>query len=115
VGSLTRPGFVTESGPGRLRDLLRYLDAAAQRLERLPADVRRDDERQTTVDRLWRRYEALLDRLAAGQAPTGRAADVAAVRWMIEELRVSLWAQKLGTASTISEARISRALDRLGA
>jgi ATP-dependent helicase HrpA len=115
VDGLTAPGFVTEAGPGRLRDLLRYLDAAARRLERLPGAANRDAEWQAVVDRLQRRYDRLLDRLAAGQSPAGAAADIAAVRWMIEELRVSLWAQTLGTAGPVSEARISRVLDRLGA
>jgi ATP-dependent helicase HrpA len=39
--------------------------------------------------------------------------DVQAVRWMIEELRVSLFAQLLGTSGPVSEKRIQAALDRL--
>jgi ATP-dependent helicase HrpA len=113
VDALVRPGFVTEAGTGRLRDILRYLDAAGRRLEWLPSEPRRDAERQEVIDRLTSRYDTLLDRSAAGVGPAG--AGVAEVRWMIEELRVSLWAQGLGTAAPVSEARISRAMQRLGA
>ena len=114
VERLVHPGFVTQSGTPRLRDILRYLDAAARRLERLPGDIRRDRERQAVVDRLRRRYESMLDRLAAGDASTGAAAGLAEVRWLIEELRVSLWAQQLGTATPVSEERVGRALARIG-
>jgi ATP-dependent helicase HrpA len=45
--------------------------------------------------------------------PPGRAAaeDVQAIGWQIEELRVSLWAQQLGTPRPVSEQRIYRAID----
>jgi ATP-dependent helicase HrpA len=114
VAELVHPGFVTEAGTTRLRDLLRYLDAAGRRLSRLPADGRRDAERQAEVDRLRARYDRVLERLSAGQGGPD-AAGVADVRWMLEELRVSLWAQQLGTPAPVSEARIARALERLGA
>ena len=39
------------------------------------------------------------------------AADVRDIAWMIEELRVSLWAQQLGTRGSVSEQRILRAID----
>ena len=37
-------------------------------------------------------------------------ADLRQVRWMLEEYRVSLWAQQLGTAQPVSDARIRKAL-----
>jgi ATP-dependent helicase HrpA len=119
VEGLVHPGFVTEAGPARLRDVLRYLDAAGRRLERLPNDLRRDGERQAVVERLLRRYETLVDRAGGQELPAGHqpaaGPELAALRWQIEELRVSLWAQSLGTAETVSEARISRQLERFGA
>ena len=114
IEGLVHPGFVTECGIGRLRDLLRYLDGAGRRLERLPGDARRDAARQAAVGGLQQRYEALLDRAATAGPPSGTGAALAEVRWMIEELRVSLWAQQLGTAFPVSEERVSRALARLG-
>ena len=115
IDSLVRPGFVTRAGVSRLRDLLRYLDAAGRRVERLPADPHRDAERQSVIDRLTRRYLDRLDHVASG--PWGQSevgAELAGIPWMIEELRVSLWAQQLGTATPVSETRVVRALERLG-
>jgi ATP-dependent helicase HrpA len=115
VGRLVGSGFVASAGPERLADLLRYLQAAEHRLDRLPRDVRRDGLRQATVDRLQSRYESLLDDLLAGTLSPGSRAGLSDVRWMIEELRVSLWAQSLGTKGPVSEERVQRALDRLAA
>ncbi|HTW97127.1 MAG TPA: ATP-dependent RNA helicase HrpA, partial [Acidimicrobiales bacterium] len=115
LAELVYPGFVTSEGTGRFRDLLRYLGAAERRLERLPADARRDAERQARIDRLRARYERLARQVADGTAPPGVRAGLAEIRFMIEELRVSLWAQDLGTPSPVSEERIRRALDRLTA
>lgn len=114
VETLVAPGFVSLAGPGRLRDLLRYLDAAARRVERLPGDAPRDAQRQAVVDRLQARLDLLADRLSMGTAGPGAATTAAAVRWMIEELRVSLWAQQLGTPMPVSEERISRRLAEVG-
>ena len=52
------------------------------------------------------------DELVAALSPArAAAADVRDIAWMIEELRVSLWAQQLGTARPVSEQRIFRAID----
>jgi ATP-dependent helicase HrpA len=114
VDDLVQPGFVSTVGPGRLRDLLRYLDAAGRRLERLPADPHRDAQRQDVIDGLRHRYEILVDSVAAGAGGASAATAAASIRWMIEELRVSLWAQHLGTPTPISAERIDRALTATG-
>jgi ATP-dependent helicase HrpA len=115
LNGLVHPGFVSSAGRARLGDLLRYLRAAARRLERLPADAGRDRRRQATVERVQTRYEKLLDQVVAGTATGGATAGVSELRWMIEELRVSLWAQDLGTPAPVSEQRIMRAMDRMSA
>ena len=52
--------------------------------------------------------------LGRGLPPARRGTDaVRRVRWMVEELRVSLFAQALGTPYPVSEQRIYRALDTL--
>ena len=55
-------------------------------------------------------------RRAAGRPPATRPdpAALAEIRWMLEELRVSYFAQSLGTAHPVSEKRVLRAIDRLG-
>ncbi|MGQ0463848.1 MAG: ATP-dependent RNA helicase HrpA [Sporichthyaceae bacterium] len=106
--ALLYPGFVAATGVARLPHLPRYLSGIARRLERLPADPVRDSARTTTVRQLSREYAQLV----AALPPSRRAdADVVEIRWMLEELRVSLFAQMLGTAHPISEKRILKAMD----
>jgi ATP-dependent helicase HrpA len=113
VQRLVTPGFVSSAGPDRLSEMLRYMEAARIRLGRLRTDVRRDAGRQQVVERIQSRYDTLLERVASGNYQPSSAAALAEIRWSIEELRVSLWAQSLGTAGPISEQRIDRALDAL--
>jgi ATP-dependent helicase HrpA len=101
---------VAATGRRRLGDLRRYLAAAAYRLDRLPGDTARDAIRMERVHTV----EAELRTFLAGLAPGRREADeVRQLRWMVEELRVSLFAQSLGTPYPISEQRVYRAMDQL--
>jgi len=110
LAGLIQPGFIAETGARRLPDLLRYLRAINRRVEKLPASPARDAERMATVHRVTEDYQQTL----ADLPPARRSSpDAQAVRWMIEELRVSLFAQTLGTAGSVSEQRIHRALDQL--
>ncbi|MHB1819565.1 MAG: ATP-dependent RNA helicase HrpA [Streptosporangiaceae bacterium] len=110
LGGLIYPGFVSATGTGRLADLVRYLRAIGYRLERAPADLARDADRMAVVHRV----RAEFDEVVAGLGPgAGDRAEVTAVRWMIEELRVSLFAQAIGAAIPVSEQRIYAAMDRL--
>jgi len=105
---LVSPGFVSSTGRRRLPDVLRYLRAIERRLERLPANPDRDRERMATVRALTQGYRAVLATHPPG-LPVSE--ELAEVRWMLEELRVSLFAQGLGTPYPVSEQRITRALD----
>jgi ATP-dependent RNA helicase HrpA len=108
--ALIHPGFVSDTGLRRLPDLVRYLRAISRRLDVAAQDPARDAERTAAVRRVSGAYQQAL----AGLAPARRQdADVRAVRWMIEELRVSLFAQVLGTSGPISEKRIQAALSLL--
>ncbi|RJK95382.1 ATP-dependent RNA helicase HrpA [Vallicoccus soli] len=110
LDGLVHPGFVAEAGTRRLPDLVRYLRALDQRLQRLPDDPHRDRAAMVQVQRAQEAYEETL----AALAPARRATqEVRAVRWMLEELRVSLFAQTLGTAHPVSEKRILKALAAL--
>jgi ATP-dependent helicase HrpA len=101
-------GFVTATGATHLSDLTRYLTAIGRRLERLPRDVTGDRDRMHRVHAVQDAYNELLQALS----PTRKTADdVRDIARMIEELRVSLWAQQLGTARPVSEQRIYRAID----
>lgn len=106
LGTLIRPGFVAATGLRRLRDLLRYLRAVQYRLDKLPGNQARDAERTATVRALITDHRAL-----AGDGPLDEETE--AIAWMIEELRVSLFAQPLGTAYPISETRVRKAMAKL--
>ena len=107
---LIHPGFVTATGHRRLPDLLRYLKAMERRLVKLAEDPVRDRDRLATVQRVREAYQA---RLAELPPERREDEDVRQIRWMVEELRVSLWAQPLGTPYPVSEQRILRTLDQI--
>jgi ATP-dependent helicase HrpA len=107
VARLVGPGFVTAAGVHRLPDLRRYLRAVEHRLQRLP--------------QIWQKDHVLLQRVQAVESAYDdlRArrdgVEVAILRWRIEELRVSLFAQHLGTPEPVSEQRLLREIERLRA
>ena len=102
---LVHDGFVSETGVDRLPHLARYLRAARHRL------VKAADNPQRDADLAWQ----VQDVEGCTSRPPRRPQDpeVAAVRWMLEELRVSLFAQQLGTPVPVSTTRIKKALAAL--
>jgi ATP-dependent helicase HrpA len=111
IARLTHPGFVSATGVERLPDVLRYLKAVERRLDKLPADPGRDRQRMQRVQRLEREYDQLLAALPVDLEE--RVQDARQVRWMIEELRVSYFAQELRTPYPVSDKRIYQAMDEL--
>ena len=107
VRSLVAPGFVARVGLDRLRDVGRYLEAVRLRLAKLGERPERDRD-------LMRRAQALEAEFTAARAalpPERRAApEVVDLAWLLEELRVSLFAQTLGTSRPVSEPRVRRAI-----
>jgi len=110
LAALIYPQFVSETGAQRLPDLVRYLRAISRRLDTAAVDPGRDADRMAAVGGVAEAYQRAVADLPAARR-SGQ--DVQAVRWMIEELRVSLFAQLLGTSGPVSEKRIHAALDRL--
>jgi len=106
---LVYPGFVARTGYAQLSQLPRYLAAIEKRLERLPGNVQRDALNMTVVQRLEDDYDDAVSALLPGRR-AGR--ELTQVRWMIEELRVSLFAVELGTAYSVSEKRIRAVLNK---
>ncbi|MFD5554750.1 ATP-dependent RNA helicase HrpA [Streptomyces sp. NPDC127068] len=108
LAALVKPGFVTETGIGRLPDLMRYLVAVDRRLQQMPANVQRDTTRMEKVHDMRDEYGWLLEQLPRGRPVPQPVRDI---RWMIEELRVSYFAHSLGTAYPVSDKRIVKAID----
>jgi ATP-dependent RNA helicase HrpA len=104
--ALVYRGFITNTGASRLPDLVRYLQGIARRLEKLPERPDRDTDWMRSVHNVQREYVQLRDRVPPSE-------ELRAIRWMIEELRVSYFAQTLGTPYPVSEKRIWRAMDAL--
>ncbi|WP_458687895.1 ATP-dependent RNA helicase HrpA [Nocardia tengchongensis] len=108
LDDLIFPGFISEWGSVRLRELPRYLEAARLRLDALPASANRDRAGMIELDRVHAAYDRLVASLPEGRRG-GR--DIVEIWWMIEELRVSLFAQQLGTPYPVSAKRIEKAID----
>ena len=106
---LVREGFVVSSGTSRLTDVLRYVQGIERRLDKLPEDPGRDLVRAAEAKAAERRYSQFVETLA----PSRVTADVVELGWMLEELRISLFAQTLGTPVPVSTKRIDRELRRL--
>jgi ATP-dependent helicase HrpA len=112
LAALVYPGFLVETGLRRLPDLVRYLKAIVARLDKMSESLARDADRMATVHRVSEEYREFVRLLPE---PERRSTAVTEVRWLIEELRVSLFAQTLGTPMSVSEKRIYAVLDRLAA
>ncbi|TFV60468.1 ATP-dependent RNA helicase HrpA [Geodermatophilus sp. DF01-2] len=110
MGGLLHRGFVATAGRRRLPDLVRYLKGMAHRLEKLPANAVRDELWMQQVVAVTAAYEQLRRQVPSTGAPDD---PVARVRWMVEELRVSLFAQTVGTPRPVSEQRVYKAIDAL--
>ena len=112
LARLVHRGFVTDTGARRLPDLLRYLQALERRLEKLPDAPARDAEMMLRIQHLEERYQRMRELLPPELIAAGEAEEV---HWMLEELRVSLFAQTVGTAFPVSEKRVLRRLQELAA
>lgn len=107
---LLPPNAITVHGAAHLRHLPRYIQAMRIRLEDMSLDPDRDADRQAEVDNAKAYLANRLRNLPAGREKTREVKDI---HWMIEELRVSLFAQRLGTAHAVSLRRIQKAVDKL--
>ena len=107
LARLVHRGFVGEAGATQLRRYPTYLAGLEHRRQRLDENINRDRQ---AMDRIAELQEAWLHQVAA--LPEGRppGAHLRRVRWMLEEYRLSLWAQHLGTAYPVSDQRIRKAL-----
>ncbi len=104
LDALLTPGFLRELPPERLAHYPRYLKAMRLRGERLRQDPAKDQQRMLQVLPYWREH---LKHRAAGDA------DLDELRWLIEEWRVSLFAQELKTAEPVSAKRLAKALETI--
>nr|WP_223411466.1 ATP-dependent RNA helicase HrpA [Occultella gossypii] len=105
--ALVHPHFLRDTPPEHLVHLPRYLRAAVVRLEKAAENPNRDADRAWTLGEL---HEAWWSTTQAAAHDPVRTARLAEIRWQLEELRVSYFAQQLGTPKTVSDKRIRKAL-----
>jgi len=96
-------GFVNHAGLEKLDDITRYLQGILRRLEKLPIDPNQDRLKLIDVNKALDAYQAVLSKQRQDKPIE---ADILATKWLIEELRISLFAQNLGTSQSVSLKRI---------
>ena len=104
--SLVYPGFLDDLSLHELRQYPRYLKAILKRLDKLAGEAHKDRERFIEIQPLWDAYKAHIKK--HGKSPASQQ-----IRWMLEEFRVSLFAQDLGTAYPVSAKRLSKAFNEM--
>ncbi|WP_122433530.1 ATP-dependent RNA helicase HrpA [Pseudomonas viridiflava] len=105
LGKLVYPGFVRETPAQWLKEMPRYLKAIEMRLEKLPGQVQKDRVWSIELAGLWAQYQARADK---HRQEGKRDPELAVYRWWMEEYRVSLFAQQLGTKMPVSDKRLSK-------
>ncbi|MFT4158037.1 MAG: ATP-dependent RNA helicase HrpA [Microbacterium sp.] len=107
LAGLLHPGFISAAGVTRLAHFPRYLDAMIDRLNTLANEPGKDRTRMTEFERVAKVFAD-----AGGSIPLAPDAStaIADTRWLLEEYRVSVFAQRLGTAQPVSPQRIAKAL-----
>ena len=107
IEQLLQKNFIRSAGLSHLPRLEIYLLAIKQRVEKLVENPMRDAQAQVEFDRAFALYA-----FAGGTLPIDERAPerLRQVRWLLEELRVSLFAQQLGAAEKVSVERIKKAL-----
>lgn len=93
-------GFVHDLPDAALKRLPAYFRAIGLRLDKLKTDPAKDKQRQNEVSPHWRRYLQNIHR-----APSVERDEY---RWMIEEFRISVFAQEVGTAQSVSAKRLEK-------
>ena len=110
LAGLVYQGFVQKSGYDRLPDLQRYLQAIDKRIDKLAQDVNRDRAAMLRVEQVQQAYQQLLAKLPKSKPISD---EVVKIRYMIEELRVNLFAQQLSTKYRVSDKRVLNLIKEL--
>ncbi|UPL13219.1 ATP-dependent RNA helicase HrpA [Microbacterium galbinum] len=107
LSGLLHPGFVSAAGVDRIAHFPRYLSGMVDRLKTLSSEPGKDRTRMSEYERMAKAFE---DAGGTIPLPRGAAASLVETRWLLEEYRVSVFAQRLGTAQPVSPQRIMKAL-----
>jgi ATP-dependent helicase HrpA len=103
--------FFSQTPWERLQHLPRYIKAMKLRLDKYPSSIDRDAKSAQNVQMVWQRWQDKVSNLRKANAEVSE--DLADYRWLIEELRVSLFAQELKTPFPVSVKRLDKIWDDL--
>ncbi len=106
VGLLVYKGCFSQTPWVQLQHVPRYLKALRLRIEKQPANPDRDGKNAASVGQIWEKWLSKVNTLNAAHLDVPN--EVQAFRWMIEELRVSLFAQELRTPYPVSIKRLEK-------
>ncbi|MBI0060185.1 ATP-dependent RNA helicase HrpA [Gilliamella sp. M0320] len=112
VSELVYKGFVAQTGYDKLPDIYRYLSAIEKRLEKLGSNMAKDRQTMNIIEEVKNEYQTWLNSLPENQKTLSKVINI---KWMIEELRVNLFAQQLGTPYPISTKRIRQQIETVSA
>lgn len=104
--ALVYPGFLNDLSLKELQQYPRYLKAISKRLDKLAGDAHKDRGLRLQIQSLWDEYKSVLNK-------HGNSIELKEFRWMLEEFRVSLFAQDLGTAYPVSEKRLAKRFNEI--
>lgn len=111
INQLIYDGFIFATPDSSLIDIIRYLNAVKYRIEKAPANLLSDEENSEIISEMEELLAQEITAFEAEKYDPKRAAVLLQVKWMIQELRVSLFAQILGTKMKISPQRIQKAFN----
>jgi len=106
INSLVYPGFLNELNLEELRQYPRYLKAILKRFEKLSGNAHKDRGLRLEIQDLWDNYKKVYKKHGASK-------ELTEFRWMLEEFRVSLFAQDLGTAYPVSQKRLTKRFNEI--
>ncbi|WP_261835647.1 ATP-dependent RNA helicase HrpA [Vibrio ishigakensis] len=101
-------GFATDCGWKRLPDILRYMKAIERRMEKLPIDPNKDRIQLLKIEAVTKEYQELKNKIPKGAVVPEAVKEI---HWMLQELRVSFFAQQLGTPYPVSDKRVRNAIE----
>ncbi|MBN2711783.1 MAG: DUF3418 domain-containing protein, partial [Planctomycetes bacterium] len=108
LGMLVYSGFIRQTPYAQVFEIPRYIVAMAMRMQKLREGPKKDSDRMGMIDVWWNRYMDLTKKLKGA----AKSEELETLRWMIEEYRVNIFAQKLGTPEPVSEKRLASQLDK---
>ncbi|MFM6979180.1 MAG: DUF3418 domain-containing protein, partial [Methylophilaceae bacterium] len=111
LGQLLAARFLTQTPWERLQHLPRYLQAMRMRIEKYANSPDRDQRHAEAIQAIWQRWQQKIQQLEQAQREIPQG--LLDYRWLIEELRVSLFAQELKTPFPVSVKRLDKIWDEL--